>query len=198
MATKTIKRAVSTALIAGLFTGAAMAPASAQNEAKQAAPEAFIANYSENNSHAAWNFPFAEVPVPAVAEVAAPVEAAAAPIAAPIAAAVSAVVDFATSRNGFAYVYGANGPDSFDCSGLMQWAHAQAGITIPRTSNEQWAAGTPVSLDALQPGDIVVMYGGGHVAMYIGNGMVVHALNEGTGVIIDAMASYPVDGAVRF
>ncbi len=197
MATKTIKRAASTALIAGLFTGAAMAPAAAQQGgAKQAAPEVWVANYSENNSHAAWNFPFKEIALPpAPAPEVAPAPEA---VAAPIVAAFSAVVDFTTSKQGFAYVYGANGPDAFDCSGLMQWAYAQAGVSIPRTSNEQWAAGTPVSLDALQPGDIVVMYGGGHVAMYIGNGMVVHALNEGTGVIIDAMSSYPVDGAVRF
>ena len=65
------------------------------------------------------------------------------------------VVDAAISRTGAPYVYGAAGPDSFDCSGLVQWSHAQAGKSIPRTSQAQIAGGQPVSLDQLQPGDIV-------------------------------------------
>ena len=192
MASKSIKRAVSTALIAGLFTAAATAPATAQKPPAHASSVLPAAWYTEANTKAAAIAPFIPAPPPVV--VPEPVQ----EIVAPIVAAVSSVVDFATGKTGSPYVYGANGPSAFDCSGLVQWSYAQAGKSIPRTSNEQWAAGTPVSLDAIQPGDIVVMYGGGHVGIYIGNGQIVHALNEGTGVIIDAMSNYGVDGVVRF
>jgi cell wall-associated NlpC family hydrolase len=198
MASKSIKRAVSTALIAGLFTAAATAPATAQRAPSRASSVLPATWYTETNTKAAAIAPFIPAPPPPPVEIPEHVLQLVDPVVAPVVAAVSAVVDFATGKAGSPYVYGANGPSAFDCSGLMQWSYAQVGKSIPRTSNAQWAAGTPVSLDALQPGDIVVMYGGGHVAMYIGNGMVVHALNEGTGVIIDAMSSYPVDGAVRF
>ncbi|MCE5288118.1 MAG: C40 family peptidase [Nocardiaceae bacterium] len=192
MASKSIKRAVSTALIAGLFTAAATAPATAQKPPAHASSVLPATWYTENNTKAAAVAPFIPAPPPVV--VPEPVQ----EIVAPIIAAVSSVVDFATGKAGSPYVYGANGPSAFDCSGLVQWSYAQAGKSIPRTSSEQWAAGTPVSLDAIQPGDIVVMYGGGHVGIYIGNGQIVHALNEGTGVIIDAMSNYGVDGVVRF
>lgn len=194
MASKSIKRAVSTALIAGLFTAAATAPATAQKAPAHASAVLPATWYTETNTKAAAIAPFIPAPPPPPVVVPEPVQ----EIVAPIIAAVSSVVDFATGKVGSPYVYGANGPSAFDCSGLVQWSYAQAGKSIPRTSSEQWAAGTPVSLDAIQPGDIVVMYGGGHVGIYIGNGQIVHALNEGTGVIIDAMSNYGVDGVVRF
>ena len=110
-----------------------------------------------------------------------------------------AVVDAAMSRQGSPYVYGAAGPNAFDCSGLVYWAHAQAGKSIPRTSQAQLAGGRPVSLNALQPGDVIGYYPGvTHVGLYIGNGMVVHASTPGTPVGVVPMYSMPVVGAARF
>ncbi len=85
----------------------------------------------------------------------------------------------ALTRRGLPYVWGAVGPQSFDCSGLMLWAWKQAGIDIPRTSAVQ--AGLPaVPLDQLQPGDLVTYYSPvTHVGMYIGNGLVMHASMPG-------------------
>ena len=86
-----------------------------------------------------------------------------------------AAVAAALSKVGSAYVWGAAGPNSFDCSGLTSWAWKQAGVTIPRTSREQQGL-TPVPMDQLQPGDLVTYYSPvSHVAMYIGNGQVVQA-----------------------
>ncbi|MFC9999854.1 C40 family peptidase [Nocardia sp. NPDC127526] len=106
-------------------------------------------------------------------------------------------VDAAMSRIGSPYVYGATGPNAFDCSGLMQWSYAQAGVSIPRTSYEQLSSGTPVSMDQLQPGDIVSFYGGGHSGMYVGNGEVVHASTSGQPVQVASISSMPFAGAVR-
>lgn len=85
----------------------------------------------------------------------------------------------ALTRRGLPYVWGATGPDSFDCSGLMLWAWAQAGVSIPRTSSEQSTL-PEVPLDQLQPGDLVTFYSPvSHVGMYIGNGLVLHASMPG-------------------
>ncbi|MFI9272488.1 NlpC/P60 family protein [Kitasatospora sp. NPDC052896] len=92
-----------------------------------------------------------------------------------------AAVAAALSRLGDSYVWGHTGPTTFDCSGLMQWAYAQAGVSLPRTSQEQGTIGTEVpSLADAQPGDLVI-YGSDmhHVGMYIGNGNVVHAPHTG-------------------
>ncbi|WP_063726396.1 C40 family peptidase [Nocardia brasiliensis] len=95
--------------------------------------------------------------------------------------------------------YGASaGPDSFDCSGLVQWSYEQAGVDVPRTSYDQLAAGTPVSRDELQPGDLVSFYGGGHSALYAGDGKVIHASTYGTGVTESSMDTMPFAGACRF
>ncbi|MFI6155692.1 NlpC/P60 family protein [Kitasatospora sp. NPDC051170] len=102
-------------------------------------------------------------------------------------------VNMAMSKQGSPYVWGATGPKNFDCSGLMVWAYGQAGISLPRTSQEQGNVGTRVpSLDQAQPGDLVI-YGPDrhHVGMYIGNGMVVHAPHTGDVVKVmkaDAMS----------
>ena len=81
----------------------------------------------------------------------------------------------ALTRRGMPYVWGAVGPDEFDCSGLMQWAWKQAGIAIPRTSAEQ-ARLESVPMDQLQPGDLVTFYSPvTHVGMYIGHGLLLHA-----------------------
>ncbi|QNH95834.1 C40 family peptidase [Corynebacterium anserum] len=109
------------------------------------------------------------------------------------------IADFALSKIGSPYVWGAAGPNSFDCSGLTSWAHSQAGISIPRTSSAQASSGTPVSLNNLEPGDVVSYYGGAsHVAIYIGDGKVVHAINSGTSVKVTDMNYMPIHNAVRF
>ncbi|WUD69875.1 C40 family peptidase [Nocardia sp. NBC_00508] len=107
-------------------------------------------------------------------------------------------VDAARTKLGADYNYGAVGPDSFDCSGLVQWSYGQAGVDLPRTSHEQLASGTPIPLDNLQPGDVVAFYDGSHSALYAGEGTVIHASTYGTGVIASPLASMPVAGARRF
>lgn len=94
------------------------------------------------------------------------------------------VVAAAMSRVGSAYVRGGSGPSSFDCSGLTMWAYRQVGISLPHFSGAQMAAGRPVSIDSMQPGDLMFWGSGGgrHVAMYIGGGQVVHATNPRSGV----------------
>jgi|GEM_PF-468951 len=104
----------------------------------------------------------------------------------------------ARSRIGDAYSYGSAGPDAFDCSGLVQWSYRQAGVDLPRTSYGQLDSGTPVSLNELKEGDMVSFYGGGHSAIYIGDGKVVHASTSGRGVVVSPISEMPVSGARRF
>jgi hypothetical protein len=80
------------------------------------------------------------------------------------------------------YLWGGTGPSRFDCSGLTQAAWHRAGISIPRTAEAQLNSLPRVSLSHLQPGDIVGYFGGSHVAMYIGGGMVVGAENPSDGI----------------
>lgn len=108
-----------------------------------------------------------------------------------------AALNFAMAQIGKPYVYGASGPDSYDCSGLMMAAYASAGISIPRTSEAQQSSLSSVSLSDLQPGDLVFFYGGSHVGMYIGNGQVVHAPTSGDVVKISDMNSMGPTGAAR-
>lgn len=101
-------------------------------------------------------------------------------------------VEAALSRQGLPYVWGAVGPESFDCSGLMLWAWQQAGIEIPRNSAAQ--AGLPqIPLDQLQPGDLVTYYSPvSHVGMYVGNGRVLHASMPGVPIkVVDLAAAGP-------
>lgn len=107
-------------------------------------------------------------------------------------------LDAALSKVGSPYVYGAAGPNAFDCSGLVQWSYRQAGIELPRTSGAQLASGTPVALDDLQPGDLVSFYGGGHSGLYAGDGNIVHASTSGTPVQVAPISSMPIAGARRF
>jgi cell wall-associated NlpC family hydrolase len=92
------------------------------------------------------------------------------------------------------YVWAAAGPNAFDCSGLVQYAYAAAGIQLPHSSRMQSTMGTPVSRSALQPGDLVFFYSPvSHVGIYIGNGQMVHASTFGTPVAtasIDSMGGY--------
>jgi cell wall-associated NlpC family hydrolase len=109
-----------------------------------------------------------------------------------------AAVSYALAQVGDAYVYGAAGPSAFDCSGLMMMAWGQAGVGLPHSSSAQMGSGTPVSQSALQPGDLVFYYSPvSHVGMYIGNGMIVHAANPGSGVTTAPVNSMPYSGAVR-
>lgn len=94
-------------------------------------------------------------------------------------------VDAALSQVGKPYVLGAAGPNSYDCSGLVQWAYKQAGASLPRTSRQQWSATTRVSESNLRPGDLIFYSNNGtgsgiyHVAIYTGPGMRVHAPSPG-------------------
>ena len=120
--------------------------------------------------------------------------------AAPVAASgrASAAVSYAMAQVGDAYVYGAAGPDAFDCSGLTMAAWAQAGVALPHSSSAQYGSGPAVPASALQPGDLVFYYSPiSHVGMYIGNGMIVHAANPSTGVQVAGLYSMPFSGAVR-
>lgn len=117
---------------------------------------------------------------------------------APLVSAGDKAVQAAASKIGSPYVYGASGPSSFDCSGLVQWAFKQAGINLPRTSYDQASAGTPVSTSALKPGDVVSFYGGSHSGIYAGNGEVIHAATSGTPVKRAPISSMPMDGARRY
>lgn len=94
------------------------------------------------------------------------------------------MINTAMAQLGKSYVWGASGPGSFDCSGLVQYACRAAGRSISRTSYNQAAEGSPVSAANLQPGDLLFFSGNSHVAIYIGNGQMVHAGNVGTGVIV--------------
>ncbi|MBD0423099.1 C40 family peptidase [Streptomyces sp. TRM S81-3] len=88
---------------------------------------------------------------------------------------------FARAQIGKPYVWGATGPDSYDCSGLTQAAWKAAGVTLPRTTYDQVAAGTTVPISQAQPGDLVFFYDDvTHVGLYIGDGMMIHAPKPGT------------------
>lgn len=94
----------------------------------------------------------------------------------------------ANAQTGKAYQYGGAGPDSFDCSGLTQYAYASAGISLPHSSSAQSEMGTPVDRANLAPGDLVFFYSPvSHVGIYIGNGQMVHAANESTGVEVTSV-----------
>jgi peptidoglycan DL-endopeptidase CwlO len=110
----------------------------------------------------------------------------------------SAAVQYALAQVGDSYVYGAAGPSAFDCSGLTMMAWAQAGVALPHSSSAQYGSGPHVATGDLQPGDLVFYYSPiSHVGIYIGNGMIVHAANPGTGVTVSPVFSMPYSGAVR-
>jgi cell wall-associated NlpC family hydrolase len=97
----------------------------------------------------------------------------------------------AMSRVGDPYVWGAAGPDAFDCSGLVMWAYAQAGVYLPHFSGAQYSDTIPISMADLEPGDLVFPADPGvHVAMYIGNGEIVQAPYTGADVQIVPLSSF--------
>ncbi|AEF40106.1 NlpC/P60 family protein [Hoyosella subflava] len=176
----TLKRTARTAMITGILSATALIPA----------------------MHASAD----PVTVPGVGTFDVPPQAAAqftgnaaVDIAAPAVSQGQAIADSALSKVGAPYSWGAAGPDSFDCSGLVHWAHAQAGKPVPRTSHDQASGGSPVNINDLQPGDVVLMYSGAsHAAIYIGGGQVVHALNSSTPVKVDNLGDFPFHSARRY
>ncbi|MET9541009.1 C40 family peptidase [Streptomyces sp. NPDC006553] len=112
----------------------------------------------------------------------------------------AAIVAFARAQVGDSYVTGGTGPNSWDCSGLVQAAYRQAGIDLPRISYDQSSMGTSVSLSNLQPGDILYWgsrSGSYHVAIYVGGGNYVGAQNSSTGVVERSLDWDMPSGAVR-
>ena len=111
---------------------------------------------------------------------------------------VQTVVDTAMAQLGDPYVWGAGGPNAFDCSGLTQYAYAAAGISLPHSSRAQSTMGTAVARADLQPGDLVFFYSPvSHVGMYIGNGQMVHASTFGQPVIVSSVDMKGYVGARR-
>lgn len=107
-------------------------------------------------------------------------------------------LDYAVEQIGKPYLWGAEGPEAYDCSGLTSRAWARAGVNVPRTSQQQWAELPKVKLSELRPGDLVVYFPKAtHVAMYLGEGKVVHAPRPGSRVKVSPLASNPLLGAVR-
>jgi cell wall-associated NlpC family hydrolase len=110
----------------------------------------------------------------------------------------AAALAAARSALGRPYVWGASGPSGFDCSGLMQWSYAHAGIHLPRTSQEQRSAGRQVPLSQARPGDLVVYRSdASHVAMYAGHGQVIHAPYPGAPVRYDPVGMMPISSVTR-
>ncbi|CAM5524815.1 NlpC/P60 family protein [Streptomyces pseudogriseolus] len=117
---------------------------------------------------------------------------------APASGRAAAAVAAARSALGRPYVWGANGPAGFDCSGLTQWAYAQAGVALPRTSQAQRYAGRQVPLSEARPGDLVLYRSdASHVAMYMGDGQVIHAPYPGAPVRYDPVGMMPVSSVTR-
>lgn len=108
-------------------------------------------------------------------------------------------LNFAMAQLGKPYVFGAAGPNAYDCSGLTMAAWNAAGVSLPHSSrNQYYAVSNKVSSSDLQPGDLVIFYGSmHHVGIYAGNGMVVHAPNSRSVVKYEAVANMPFAGAVR-
>jgi cell wall-associated NlpC family hydrolase len=109
-------------------------------------------------------------------------------------------VAVALSQVGKPYVVAGSGPGGFDCSGLTWYAYAAAGIALPRTATEQFAAVPRVPLTDLQPGDLLFFYPGvTHVGMYLGNGLMVDSPHVGTFVRVEPFAPWfgPVMGVGR-
>lgn len=105
------------------------------------------------------------------------------------------IVDVAFSKIGTPYVYGATGPNAFDCSGFTQWVYRQNGKTIPRTSTAQKTGGTVISISQARPGDI--LWRSGHVAIYVGGNSYIHAPHTGAYVRVDS-GIYSFTCAVRY
>jgi len=100
------------------------------------------------------------------------------------------VVGVAMRYLGVPYVWGGASPRGFDCSGLVMYAFAQIGISVPHSSYAQFGMGTPVSMGQLEPGDLVFFSGASHVGIYIGGGQFIHAPHTGDVVKISSLSGY--------
>ncbi|GGZ90372.1 NlpC/P60 family protein [Streptomyces echinoruber] len=110
----------------------------------------------------------------------------------------AAAVAYAYGKLGSPYVWGATGPNAFDCSGLVQAAYRAAGVSLPRTTYAQFGAGRRVSRSELLPGDLVFFYSGiSHVGLYVGNGLMIHAPNPSAPVRLAPVDQMPFAGATR-
>lgn len=114
------------------------------------------------------------------------------------------IISAAMSRQGLPYVWGATGPDSFDCSGLVQWAYRQAGVLMPRVAAEQFLTGDHIPLADARPGDLLFWtYDPNdpgyvdHVAIYLGNGLMIVAAHTGTNVQVTSVPTADLAGAVQ-
>lgn len=109
-----------------------------------------------------------------------------------------AALAFARAQIGKPYQWGGTGPSGYDCSGLTGAAWRAAGVSLPRTSQEQFGAGRAISIDQLAPGDLVFYYSGiSHVALYAGGGQILHASRPGKPIGYDPLRSMPIAGARR-
>jgi cell wall-associated NlpC family hydrolase len=109
------------------------------------------------------------------------------------------VIQAALSRIGSPYVWGGSGPGQFDCSGLVMWSFQQAGISLPHSSQALAQGGQPVSMDQIQPGDLVTYYSdASHVGIYIGDGMMVHASTFGVPVRVAPVDNAPIHNVRRY
>lgn len=107
-------------------------------------------------------------------------------------------VKFATDQMGKPYEWGAEGPDTYDCSGLTSQAWAAAGVVIPRTSQEQWKRLKHIDIKDMRPGDLIIYNSdASHVALYMGDGSIIHAPRPGRTVTIAGAGSMPILGVVR-
>lgn len=115
---------------------------------------------------------------------------------APASATGQALADYALQFQGYPYVAGGNTPSGWDCSGFVQWVFAQFGVSLPHYSGAQMSAGTAVgSIAEAAPGDIIV--NAQHAAIYIGNGMVINALNPAQGTQVTSLAVFSGGYAIR-
>ena len=109
------------------------------------------------------------------------------------------VVNAALTRLGAPYAWAAAGPDAFDCSGLVMWAFKQAGVTLPHSSQALASGGQPVTLDQMQPGDVISLFADdSHVGIYVGDGRMVHAQSEGMPVVVESLRGAPIHNVRRY
>lgn len=155
----------------------AQAEAEAQEQAAQAAAQAQAQSEAQTASRSSER---AAISVPT----------------APASATGQALANYALQFQGYPYVAGGNTPSGWDCSGFVQWVFAQFGVSLPHYSGAQMSVGTAVgSIAEAAPGDIIV--NAQHAAIYIGNGMVINALNPAQGTQVTSLAVFSGGYAIR-
>lgn len=114
---------------------------------------------------------------------------------------VEKAISAAESQKGKPYAWGGTGPNSFDCSGLVQYSFERAGVSLPRVAHDQVNSGTRVTYAKAERGDVLYWTDGGgyayHVAIYLGGGRMIDAPNSGSEISERAVTSYNLAGAVR-